>query len=185
MRRSLRQGMTFMEILVVIAMLTFGIIPLLHSMFQSTRQTSLSLRQIQASNHAANLLEALRTMGFPALVRMPPLMVQRAGNENTWEIYRADMNLNVPNLEEELPEGDVSIFEEFRSKFFSDPAVVPPIEKVFTRYYRLIQDPAGKYCTIVVRLEWQTGNNQPDGTKAEPRFVELRTLLSNPYQGGG
>lgn len=188
-----RRGMTFMEILVALAVITFGIIPLLWAMTGATRQTRISLRQVQAANHASNLLEALRTTGFRSLVKMPATMVQLRGNDNQWQPYASGMDLQLAALQDGVPlrgpkREDPAAFEEFQQTFFGSPALVPELERVFTRYFHLIKSEDGRYVTVIVRVEWPArlvSAKTGEVKRSVTRHVELRTVLADPYRGGG
>jgi hypothetical protein len=168
-----------------VAILTFGIIPVVHHILSATKMTKISLRQVQASNHASNLMEALRAMGYPKLRRMPATMVQLRGNDGRWDKYSSGMALGFPDIVED-PIGDPAIFESFKTKFFADPPIVPELEREFTRYYYLVRAEGQPYVTLIVRVEWFQGslNNRTSGGKLATRFVELRTVLADPFRGG-
>lgn len=183
---NLRRGLTFIEILMAVALLTFGIIPVVHHILSATKQTRISLYQVQASNHASNLMEALRSQGYPRLRRMPNCMVQLRGNGGKWDKYSSGMQLGFEGIEED-PYGDTAIFEEFRGKFFSDPPIVPELESLFTRYFYLHRTADLPYVTLIVRVEWLSSRvksqSAGQGSPAK-RFVELRTVLADPFRGG-
>lgn len=184
--RGDRRGFTFTEILVGLCVLTLGIIPVVHALMGGTRQTGISLRQVQAANHASNLMEALQAFGFRNVVRLPSTMVQQRGGENKWEVYQAGMELGFEGLAESRDQaGDTVAFDEFQGRFFADPPVVPPLENVFTRYFHLIRDAERRYVTAIVRVEWTIRVPGTDGGQGSAlRFVELRTVFADPYQGG-
>ncbi len=202
-----RRGFTFTEILIAIAVLTFGIIPLVWAIMGGTTQTRISLRQVQAANHASNLLEALRTFGFRNVMRLPSTMVQLRGSDNRWAAYNSSMGLELDLLTEpavavptapgtgapSMPAGptpatvgDPAAFAEFEGRYFKEPLVVPPLEDVFTRYYHLVRSADGQYVTVVVRVEWPVHqvNRSTGDSRTVPRSVELRTVLADPYRGG-
>lgn len=198
-----RHGFTFAEILVALAVISFGILPLLWALHGGTRQTRISLRQVQAANHASNLIEAMRAFGFRKTQALPATKVQLRGNENKWQDYTSGMDLDLEELTEppptssdpeagirlagEAPPGDPALFAEFEDRFFgADNPVVPPLEDNFTRYFHLVKSPGGQYVTVIVRVEWPARlvSRSTNATKVVKRHVELRTVLADPYRGG-
>lgn len=176
--------MTFIEILMALAILTFGIIPLVHHLTGATRRTRISLRQVQGANHAANLMEALRSTGYQTLRNMPAVMVQLRGNENRWDTY-GGQELSLGDIQNDGL-GDAAVFEDFKRRFFGDQPAVPEMESLFTRYFYLHRVEAQPYITIIVRVEWPTNvfNKATGVREVKPRHVELRTVLADPFRGG-
>lgn len=179
-----RRGITFVEVLIAVAVIAFGILPLLVNLNNQNRQTAMSLRQVQAANHASNLLEALRSTGYQSLKLLPSAMVQVRNGENKWTPYSAGMNLALADIEDD-GQGDRGVFGEFEARFFGEPPVMPPMEDLFTRYYYLYRQEGSPYVTIIVRVEWPaTGRNDAGKRDIIPRAVELRSLVADPYRGG-
>lgn len=181
--------MSFVEILIAIAVLTFGIIPIVHHIMSGARQTRISLRQVQAANHASNLMEALRSMGYLKLRAMPNAMVQLRGNENRWDKLSGGADIAEDRFAQDDGKGDESIFTEFQDLFFSGGGepVVPNLESLFTRYYFLHRTDEDPYITIIVRVEWPAVPKHVQGGSGSGiayRSVELRTLVADPYRGG-
>lgn len=84
-----RTGFSFIEILIGVVILVVGLIPLMIAYTVSTRDSRVSMSQVQAINHATNLLEALRAFGqseFKNLLHFPRAMEQRRGGANEWTV---------------------------------------------------------------------------------------------------
>ena len=184
MRRR-RRGLSFIEVLMAIAVLTFGIIPMLVSIQRRTRLTRISLRQVQAANHASNLMEALRSLGYPGLRAMPTAKVQLRGNDGRWDTASDGMGLGLEGIIDDGL-GDEAVFEDWRGRFFGEPPVVPPLESLFTRYFYLHREAEMPYITIVVRVEWpaRVVDKRSGTASVSNRHVEVRTLVADPYRGG-
>jgi len=184
----MRRGFNLIEILMGVAILSFGIIPLLWALHGGTIQTRLTLRQVQGSNHASNLLEALRATPYQDLARFPVCMTQIYGGDDLWR-----RSGDAPDIEYIMPEVIAQpespdagqVFDKFRSAFFSgDFPIVPHLDSTFSRYFIILKDkektPA--YITLIVRVEWKTKNAlSTPGDKKKNRSVELRTVLADPY----
>jgi type II secretory pathway pseudopilin PulG len=196
-----RAAFTFVEILIGIIILIIGLVPLMLAYSMATKETRVSISQIQAINHAANLLEALRAFGandFKKLTHFPRSMEQRKGGDNKWVAYEpagfdtmvvataAAGGTPAPALtgterSEEDPTGvgAQENFAEFEKSFMStDKPVVAKLEDRFKRSFQLL----GKegYVTIVVRVLWEE-DDLAVSTKPQARMVELRTVVADPY----
>ena len=167
--------------------MTFGLIPLLWALSSGHNQVGITLHQVQASNHAANLLEALRASPFQDLALFPPCMVQIRGGDNKWRrpSEASEVQVIFPEIaSQQAPSGSTNVFDKFLRNFFNDAAaIVPPLEKRFQRYFIVIKDndKTPRYITLIVRVEWEKKNRLAGDGKKVWRQVELRTVLSDPY----
>lgn len=195
MRRS---GFTFVEILIGIIILVIGLVPLMLAYSMATKETRVSISQIQAINHAANLLEALRAFGaqdFKNLTYFPAAMEQRKGGDNVWVPLSGDETMltataaaagtPVPAMAGTNPgEGDdrgsgEKNFTTFKTTFMSGTApVVAKLEERFKRSFQLLRK--GGYVTVVVRVAWEE-EDLAASTKPQVRVIELRTVVADPY----
>ncbi len=179
-----RSGMSFIEVLMAIAVLSLGIIPLIYTLTGTAKKTKLTIYQVQATSHAANLLEALRSLGYPGLRAMPSAMVQPRGGTNQWVPFSASMNLEMEDIQDD-GRGDMSVFEDWKTTFFGEPSVVPRLETQFTRYFYLYRTEDQPYVTLIVRVEWPARGTTASGSNTIiNRKVELRSLVADPYRGG-
>ncbi len=197
-----RGGFTFTEILIAVIILVVGLLPLMWALVGGSRQTRITIKQVQAANHAANLLEALRTIPFKKLAAFPPCMVQ-TGRDGKWhppsEVAGEVEPVLADIAESPPPPQAAEVFEEFVNDFFAgDVPMVPPMGRNFVRYFVLIKDDPVKptYITVVVRVEWKVrdifrrGKERGEGGTAgsnpeKRRYVELRTVMADPYFYGG
>jgi len=184
-----RRGFSFLEIIIGVCIMTFGLIPLLWALSGGTSQVGITLQQVQAANHASNLLEALRATPFQDLALFPPCMIQLKGGDNVWRAANeaGEVKLLFPEeATKPAPSGASTVFDKFQSNFFAkDAAIVPPLESIFTRYFVILKDDEGtpRYLTVVVRVEWEKRNRLADKPEERKsiRSVELRTVLADPY----
>lgn len=189
-RGGKRRAFSFVEVMIAIVILSCGLIPLLWNLLQATGHTKITVRQVQATNHAANLLEALRAVRFKDLVLFPPCRVQIEGGDNVWrapgETPEVDFCMNeaykAPGQDAE------TAFGTFVADFCTgEKAIVPPLEPSFRRYFIILKDDDDKptYLTLVVRVEWMSLNPLgSEGEKRRHRSVELRTVVADPYSFG-
>ncbi len=182
------QAFSFIEILIGVIILSVGLIPLLSALSGGTRQTAITLRQVQAANHASNLMEGLRATKFQDITLFPPCMVQLKGGDNTWRkpSEASEVELILPELANQPPpSGSTGVFDAFRNDFFAkDNPIVPPLSSRFSRYFVILKDDekTPKYITIIVRVEWDVKNRlKAKGGKMQHRHVELRTVIADPY----
>ena len=194
-RRS--AGFTFVEILIGIVILIIGLVPLMLAYGMATKETRVSISQIQAINHCANLLEALRAFGaqdFKNLTYFPDAMEQRTGGDNVWVAPSGDDAMTTalgaaggtpaPALSGATPGGDDKQsadknFETFKTTFMaSDTPVVAKLEVRFKRSFQLLRK--GGYITLIVRVGWFE-EDLAASTKPAARVIELRTVVADPY----
>lgn len=188
-----RRGFSFLEVLIGIVILSFGLVPLLWALMGGTQQTHVTLRQVQAANHAANLLEALRATPFQELAQFPPCMAQLAGGDNGWRPPGEATELRLVLAEDAnkpAPPAAAEVFARFKDNFFGgESPIVPPLDPPFSRYFVILKDSPDtpRYITLVARVEWEVKSRIDDGEddegppKQKIRSVELRTVLSDPY----
>ena len=182
-----KKGFSFLEVVMGVLIMTFGLIPLLWALIGGHNQVSITLRQVQASNHAANLLEALRATPFQDLALFPPSMIQIRGGDNKWRKpgEAREVEFILPEIvNSPVPSGATNVFDKFIESFFSkDVPIVPPLESNFRRYFIIMKDheETPHYITVVVRVEWQKKDRLAAKKKAYWRHVELRTVLADPY----
>lgn len=193
-----RLGFSFIEILIGIVILIIGLIPLMLAYGMATKETRVSISQIQAINHAGNLLEALRAFGaqdFKNLTYFPASMEQRKGGDNVWVAVSGDDALTtalgaaggtpVPALAgttagtgDDRQSGEKN-FETFKTTFMSgDTPVVAKLEMRFKRQFQLLRK--GGYVTVIVRVVWEE-EDLASSTKPQERVIELRTVVADPY----
>lgn len=198
-RRASRGGLTFLEILIGATILVLGLVPLFLAYSASTRGTRVSIQQVQAVNHSANLLEALRAFAavdFKNISYFPGSMEQRKGGDQEWmppseqDEPGAEGTTRPPvlgGMGTESPAGARDVeqiaqnnFREFKRIFFSGKQpVVAPLEKVFRRSFRVSQRSPG-LVTVIVKVSWEEFDLQSTQGAGE-RVVELRTVLGDPY----
>ena len=182
-----KKGFSFIEIIIGVCIMTFGLIPLLWALSSGHNQVGITLHQVQASNHAANLLEALRATPFQDLALFPPSMVQIRGGDNRWRrpSEASDVKMIFSEIAtQEAPSGSTTVFDKFVRNFFSkDSPIVPPLSRRFQRYFIVIKDndKTPRYITLIVRVEWEKKNRLDGSGKKVWRHTELRTVLSDPY----
>lgn len=192
-----RHAFSFIEILIGIIILVIGLVPLMLAYTMATRETRVSISQIQAINHSANLLEALRAFGaqdFKNLTYFPNAMEQRTGGDNVWVAMSGDDVMATamgaaggtpaPALAGSTPGGDDrgqadKNFEQFKATFMSgETPVVAKLENRFKRNFQLLRK--GGYITVIVRVGWLE-EDLAASTKPAERTIELRTVVADPY----
>lgn len=206
-----RRGFSFLELIVGIVILMCGVVPLFWVMSGSTRGAKLTVQQVQATTHATNLMEVVRAAGYDLANRFPAISVQMKGGGSAWRHLDDGRPFKWAGPEDAAPTDDAKkAFDEFRQCFFdSKNPIVPPMEDYFERYLVIIDGsgsapppaasgpgaPAGGgsgggsgKIGVVVRVEWTP--NRPSATgeekeKVGTQYVELRTVLGNPYRAGG
>jgi hypothetical protein len=199
-----RQGFSFIELAVGIVILFCGIIPIFWVLSGSNKAAKLTISQVQATNHATNLLEAVRAAGYDAVSRFPPAMVQLKGGTGVWKPVDDPSTLSWVSLPSGSPnETAKKAFDSFRQAFFdSKDPIVPPIEEQFERYLAVrggkgsssdMEGPGEAAAQddgmigVVVRIEWTASASGDKEGELIPQSVELRTVLGDPYRflGGG
>lgn len=189
-------GFSFVEILLGLVILILGLIPLMLTYSASTKETRVSIQQIQAINHASNLMEALRAFGaadFRNLLEFPSAMEQRKGGENKWaeatEPAAAPAGRTpAPGAAPAPPSGQGAAqgeanFQKFKEQFFSDnDPIVATLERQFRRVFRVEQRARG-LITVIVQVSWD--ETDPTATQgARERTIDLRTVIADPYDFG-
>lgn len=200
-------GFSFLELFIGIVILMAGVIPIFWVMSGTTKGAQLTVAQVQATNHASNLLEAIRAAGFDAVSQFPAVMVQPEGGTQGWRAPDESTPIGWTQVTAAPPSQEQKkAFESFRLAFFDakDP-IVPPMEQHFRRFLVVqgaksgndpdqMADPSSGQPAqsgsddgmigVVVRVEWSSRT-----TKGEEKanHVELRTVLGDPYRflGGG
>lgn len=195
------RGFTFVEILIGIIILIIGLVPLMLAYSMATKETRVSISQIQAINHAANLLEALRAFGatdFKKLTHFPRKMEQRKGGDNKWVPFEPSgfdtlvaataaasgqataVLAGTEGVDEDSTGAAAQAnFGEFEKAFTAgENPVVAKLGDRFRRSFQLL----GKegYVTIVVRVTWLE-EDLAVSTRQQERMVELRTVVADPY----
>jgi len=184
------KAFSFIEVLIGIVIVSVGLIPLMSAIQGGTSQVGVTLRQVQAANHSANLLEALRATPFQDLTLFPPCMIQLIGGDNKWR--KPSEATDVDFLYSEVatkppPPGATNVFDKFVNNFFpkgeNDVAIVPNMGTSFRRYFLIVKDDeeTPSYITLIVRVEWIKKNRLSKGAKPMARHTELRTVISDPY----
>jgi prepilin-type N-terminal cleavage/methylation domain-containing protein len=186
-----KDGFSFLEVLIGIVILSVGLIPLMWAVSGGTSQVGVTLRQVQAANHSANLLEALRATPFQDLSMFPPSMIQLTGGDNKWRKPSEATDVTFPYEDEvnkPAPPGATNVFDKFVNSFFpkndTDVSIVPPLERQFRRYFIILKDDetTPRYITLIVRVEWmKTDTLTQTDKKGFLRSTELRTVISDPY----
>jgi len=186
-----KKAFSFLEVLIGVLILSVGLIPLMWAVSGGTNQVGITLRQVQAANHSANLLEALRATPFQDLTLFPPCMIQLIGGDNKWRKPSEATKVTFPYPDEVNqipPPGATNVFDKFVNSFFprgeNDVAIVPPLEWQFRRYFIIIKDDPDtpRYITLIVRVEWMKKNAlKKTGKGGIKRKTELRTVISDPY----
>lgn len=203
MIRRFHHGFSFLELFVGIVILFCGIIPILWVFSSSTQEAKLTVAQVQATNHAANLLEAVRAAGYDAVSQFPPVMVQLRGGTGVWKTPEDSAAIPWAGAPGGQPTEDQKrAFDSFRQAFFDGKnPIVPEMEDTFERYLVVkggkVGDPdaAGGSTApddgmigVIVRIEWADTKPVAEGAaERAPQHVELRTVLGDPYRflGGG
>jgi len=189
-RHKHKNAFSFIEVLIGIVIVSVGLIPLMSAISAGTSQVGITLRQVQAANHSANLLEALRATPFQDLTLFPSCMIQISGGDNKWRKPSEASDVTFPYPEvvnQPPPPGATNVFDKFVNNFFpkgeNDIAIVPNIGAVFRRYFIIIKDDeeTPSYITLIVRVEWEKKNRLSQTKKTLPRHTELRTVISDPY----
>lgn len=71
-KNTQRTAFSFLEVMIGVMIVSVGLIPLMWAVSGGTSQVGVTLRQVQASNHSSNLMEALRATPFQELAMFPP-----------------------------------------------------------------------------------------------------------------
>ncbi|MBI3893689.1 MAG: hypothetical protein HY303_19390 [Candidatus Wallbacteria bacterium] len=206
--RKVKRGFSFLELFIGIVILMAGVIPIFWVMSGTSKGAKLTVQQVQATNHASNLLEAIRAAGFDAVSQFPQVMVQMEGAAGAWKFPEEAAALNWTQIAQTAQtEEQKKAFESFRLAFFDgkDP-IVPPMEDNYRRYLVVqgsksaaqpsegMEDPThAQHASaddgmigVIVRVEW-TNRSGDKPEERVPQYVELRTVLGDPYRflGGG
>ncbi len=202
MQQRRNQGFSFLELFIGIIILFAGIIPIFWVMSGSTQTARLTVSQVQATNHASNLIEAIRAVGFDAVSQFPPIMQQLG--KGKWGVPQSLDEVLFAPISSDAPTNDqLKAWDSFEKAFFaSDDPIVPPMEDYYIRYFAIRDSGGGapadpsaptgsvrreKTLTVIIRVEWTVRRSSNAGEVQKKQHVELRTVLGDPYRslGGG
>lgn len=187
-----REGFSFAEILIAVTILAMGLIPIFLAYTVSTRETRVTISQVQAINHCSNMLEALRAWGtqdFKNLTDFPRDMQQIRGSP-TWQPFSGSIAgesaAGAAGTQVAAPDAsaapDGGSFAQFQKLYMEgeDP-IIPKLEKdsKFTRIFELERSVPG-YVTIIVKTTWPSIDISKDEAQEE-RSVDLRTTVADPF----
>jgi type II secretory pathway pseudopilin PulG len=186
--RPRSSGFSLIEVIIGIIILVIGLVPLMLCYTMSTKDTKVSISQVRAINHAANLLEALRGFGgnnFIAMQTFPRAMEQRKGGTGEWSPSEESLGGTEATGEDGAPPAapggaDGGSFAEFKKQFCEGAnPILPKPEKEFRRVFWVLNLAQG-FTTLIVRVLWQEVDvNSPTG--GAERMVELRSVIADPY----
>jgi prepilin-type N-terminal cleavage/methylation domain-containing protein len=174
---KVRRGFSLIEVMLAITIITLGIFPVMYLLSSGTRGVKVSVREVQAVNHAVTLLELLKGIPFSTLNSFCDSGELEAAQEG-WMIYDRNTEKMIAS-EDEKGVWDV-IGSEPGKEFFrtylgplgngTDGPVLSELELYFyERSAIIICSDTG--CTIKAKVMWKSEQGQRD------RHVEFKSLV--------
>lgn len=177
----IKKGFSLVEVMVAVMIITLGVIPVYHLLSSGTRGVSVSVREIQAVNHAVCLLELLKGVGFKEITNFcdsGDFQATQAG----WMLYdRADHKFK-PS-QDGRGVWEVSAGSPVGKDFFrvnlgplgsegdaTAGSIISEME-VFFKQRAVEISCDGKYCAISVKVAWESDQGE------KHRDTEFTTLV--------
>ncbi|MBW7874565.1 MAG: hypothetical protein H3C47_01100 [Candidatus Cloacimonetes bacterium] len=172
------KGFSMVEIMIAVMVVTLGVFPVFYLMTSGSRGTTVSIREIFAVNHAANIMELVMGYSYEKLVSIvgsEAVELSQGGwlfynnSEHKLETVSSDSMSDggaVPMLW--TGESNGSALQGWLNKLNPE---IPPMEVFYTRKLKVQCSPAQFYCTVAVIMEWESEFGSGKGT------VDLRSVV--------
>ena len=172
------RGFSMVEIMIAVMVITLGVFPVFYLMTSGSRGTTVSIREIFAVNHAANIMELIMGYSYEKLVSIvgsEPVELAQGGwlyynnSEHKMEKVSSDSMSDggaVPMLW--TGEANGSALQNWLNKLTPE---IPPMEVFYTRKLEVHCYTAASYCEIAVIMEWESEFGSGKGT------VDLKSVV--------
>lgn len=176
-----KKGFSIIEVMLAIMIITLGVIPVYHLLSSGTRGVSVSVREIQAVNHAVCLIELLKGLGFDKLASLCELGQFKA-EQVGWMQYDRTEHKFKPSQDGrgvwEVIEGSDEGKRFFRENLGplgpsideASGSILSQLEVFFTGRL-VVVDCSSNDCTITVKVTWESDQGLKD------RETEFTTLV--------
>ena len=174
----MKKGFSLIEVMVAVMIITLGVFPVYHLLSSGTRGVSVTVREVQAVNHAVSLLEIFKGLPFGVLNSFCDVSGEFQAVQEGWMIY--DRNTEKMKSSEDArgvwevtgAEPGAEFFRSYLGPLGNgtDGPVLSELELYFKeRSAQMVCSEIG--CTIKIKVMWESEQGKRE------RQIEFKTLV--------